>query len=92
MKQLVLAACLGALTLTTGAALAQEPAKKPLPPPRPKRARQKPPQPPRARGAVGRKVAMRTGRHLWITGNMLRDEVLTVHWEGRTTACRANPP
>lgn len=86
MKQLVLAACLGALTLTSaGAALAQEPAKKPA---ATKKAAAKKSTKKTAAAApavepTGEKWQCELGNALWINGNMQRDEVLTVHWQGK---------
>ncbi|GAA0848666.1 hypothetical protein [Cupriavidus pauculus] len=86
MKQLVLAACLGALTLTTaGAALAQEPAKKPAAT-KTKKAPAKKSTAAAAAAPVepsGEKWQCELGNAIWINGNMLRDEVLTVHWQGK---------
>ena len=85
MKQLVLAACIGALTLTTGAAMAQEPAKKPA-------ATKKAPAKKSTKAAAaapaavqpsGEKWQCELGHAIWISGNMQRDEVITVHWDGR---------
>lgn len=87
MKQLVLAACLGALTLTSaGAALAQEPAKKPAATkkaPAKKSSKAAAAAAPAAVQPAGEKWQCELGHAIWINGNMLRDEVLTVHWEGR---------
>ncbi|GJG96429.1 hypothetical protein [Cupriavidus pauculus] len=86
MKQLVLAACIGALTLTSaGAALAQEPAKKPA---ATKKAPAKKTSTKAAAAApavvpAGEKWQCELGHAIWISGNMLRDEVITVHWDGR---------
>ncbi|RZT41576.1 hypothetical protein [Cupriavidus agavae] len=90
MKQLVLAACIGAFTLTSaGVALAQEPAKKPA-------ATKKAPAKKTAKSSKnaktvaaapvepsGEKWQCELGNAIYINGNMLRDEVLTVHWQGK---------
>ncbi|MGO4307776.1 MULTISPECIES: hypothetical protein [unclassified Cupriavidus] len=85
MKQIVLATLLGALTLTAAStAMAQEPAKKPAATkkaPAKKSAKAAP-----AEAAVtpsGEKWQCELGNALYISGNMQRDEVLTVHWQGK---------
>ena len=88
MKQIVLAACIGALTLTSaGAALAQEPAKKPAAtkkaPAKKTSAKKTAAAAPAAVEPKGDKWQCELGNAIWISGNMLRDEVLTVHWQGR---------
>ena len=77
MKHIVLAACLGALTLTSaGAALAQEPAKKPA-------ATKKTEAAAPVEAPAGEKWQCELGHALYITGNMQRDEVIGVNWEGK---------
>lgn len=87
MKQLVLAACIGALTLTSaGAALAQEPAKKPAATkkaPAKKSTKKTAAAAPAPVEPSGEKWQCELGHAIWISGNMLRDEVLTVHWDGK---------
>nr|WP_315596995.1 hypothetical protein [uncultured Cupriavidus sp.] len=85
MKQLVLAACIGALTLTSaGAALAQEPAKKPAATKKStKKSTKTAAAAPAAVEPSGEKWQCELGHAIWISGNMQRDEVLTVHWEGK---------
>ena len=87
MKHLVLVACLGAMTLTAGTALAQEPAKKPAATkkaPAKKHAAKKAtpvaetPVPP-----SGEKWQCELGHAMYISGNMRRDEIITVNWEGK---------
>ena len=86
MKHIVLAACLGALTLTSaGAALAQEPAKKPAA--TKKTASKKTTKKTEAAAPVeapaGEKWQGELGHALYSTGNMQRDEVIGVNWEGK---------
>ncbi|KAI3589931.1 hypothetical protein ACIPID_01520 [Cupriavidus sp. CER94] len=85
MKQLVLAACIGALTLTTGAAMAQEPAKKPAATKKApaKKSTKAAAAAPAAVQPTGEKWQCELGHAIWISGNMQRDEVITVHWDGR---------
>ncbi|WP_137923154.1 hypothetical protein [Cupriavidus sp. 2SB] len=88
MNKLVLAACIGALTLTSaGAALAQEPAKKPAATKKaPAKKSSKSTKAAAAAPAVvpsGEKWQCELGNVIYINGNMLRDEVLTVHWSGK---------
>ena len=85
MKQLVLAACIGALTLTSaGAVLAQEPAKKPAATKKTtKKSTKTAAAAPAAVEPSGEKWQCELGHAIWISGNMQRDEVLTVHWEGK---------
>lgn len=86
MKHLVLAACLGALTLTAaGAASAQEPAKKTA-------AKKAPARKGKAAAAAAPAAAAipanavkwqcELGNSLHIAGDMQRDEVITVYWQG----------
>ncbi|WP_420997053.1 hypothetical protein ACKI2N_013465 [Cupriavidus sp. 30B13] len=87
MKHLVLAACIGAFSLTSaGVAMAQEPAKKAAPAkkaPAKKNtkktvaAKEVPPEP------TGEKWQCELGHAIYISGNMLRDEVIVVNWEGK---------
>ncbi|KDP83966.1 signal peptide protein [Cupriavidus sp. SK-3] len=87
MKQLVLAACIGAFTLTTaGVATAQDPATKAAP------AKKAPAKKAPAKKAAttetaavpkGEKWQCELGHVLYIGGNMQRDEVITVNWEGK---------
>ncbi|CAG2143868.1 hypothetical protein [Cupriavidus plantarum] len=86
MKHLVLAACIGAMTLTAGAALAQEPAKKPA-------ATKKAPAKKSAKKATpvaevpatpnGEKWQCELGHAIYISGDMRRDEVIVVNWEAK---------
>lgn len=86
MKHLLIAACLGALTVTAaGTAVAQEPAKKAAAKKAPakKKASKKgataaAPVPPK-----GEKWSCELGNSLYVDGNMLRDEVLTLNWQGK---------
>jgi len=86
MKHLLIAACLGALTVTTvGTAMAQEPAKKATTKKAPAKKSTKKaattaaaPVPPK-----GEKWSCELGNNLYIDGNMQRDEVLTVNWQGK---------
>lgn len=84
MKHLVLAACIGAFTLTTaGVAMAQEPAKKPV---HAKKAPAKKSTKTVAAEPVtpsGEKWQCELGHVMYIGGNMQRDEVITVNWEGK---------
>jgi len=86
MKHLVLAACLGALTLTsTGAALAQEPAKKPA---ATKKATSKKSTKKTTEAAApvepkGEKWQCELGHSIYLNGNLLRDEVIGLNWEGK---------
>ncbi|MBY4947142.1 hypothetical protein K6V92_11000 [Cupriavidus respiraculi] len=93
MKHLLIAACLGAFTLSTGgAALAQEAAKKPA------AAKKAPAKKTSSKSSKskaktvaaapavtpsGEKWQCELGNVLYVSGNMLRDEVITVHWQGR---------
>ncbi|MCY1227249.1 hypothetical protein D9M72_395130 [compost metagenome] len=89
MKHLVLAACIGAFSLTTATAvMAQEPAKKTTT----KKASSKKKAAAGTAAAAGAAAAAtpngekwqcELGNNLYIAGDMLRDEVLTVHWQGR---------
>ncbi|CAG9174622.1 hypothetical protein LMG23992_02743 [Cupriavidus laharis] len=85
MKKLILAACIGAFTLgTAGTVMAQEPAKKTTTKKAPAKKSSK--AAPAAAAAVtptGEKWQCELGNVLYISGNMLRDEILTVHWQGR---------
>lgn len=87
MKQIVLAACIGALTLTTaGAALAQEPANKAAATkkaPAKKTTAKKTAAAAPAPEPSGEKWQCELGHAIWISGNMLRDEIITVHWDGK---------
>ncbi len=86
MKQFVLAACIGALTLTSaGTVLAQEPAKKPAATKKApaKKSTSKTAAAAPAAEPSGEKWQCELGNAIWINGNMQRDEVLTVHWQGR---------
>ncbi len=87
MKHLVLAACFGALTLTTaGAVQAQEPATKPAATkkaPAKKSTKKTAAAAPAPVEPSGVKWQCELGHAIWINGNMLRDEVITVHWDGR---------
>ncbi|GLC98044.1 hypothetical protein Tamer19_74530 [Cupriavidus sp. TA19] len=89
MKHLVLAACIGAFSLTTATAvMAQEPAKKTT---TKKSSTKKKAAAGAAAGAgaaaaatpTGEKWQCELGNSIYISGDMLRDEVLTVHWQGR---------
>jgi len=85
MKKILLAACIGAFTLTTaGTVMAQEPAKKTTTKKTAKKSSK--PAAPAAEPAVapvGEKWDCELGNALYISGNMQRDEVLTVHWQGK---------
>ncbi|GAB7543395.1 MULTISPECIES: hypothetical protein [unclassified Cupriavidus] len=86
MKHLVLAACIGAFTLTTaGAAMAQEPAKKAAPAKKApaKKSTKKTAAAEPAAVPSGEKWQCELGHVLYIGGNMRRDEVITVNWEGK---------
>ena len=85
MKQLILAACIGAFTLTTaGTVMAQEPAKKTTTKKAPaKKSKAAPAAAAAATVPNGEKWQCELGNTLYIAGNMQRDEVLTVHWQGR---------
>jgi hypothetical protein len=86
MKKNVLASLLGALSLTVAStAMAQEPAKKPA---ATKKAPAKSSKKATTAAAApatpsGEKWQCELGNVIYINGNMLRDEVLTVHWQGR---------
>ncbi|MGO4761163.1 hypothetical protein AB4120_01370 [Cupriavidus sp. 2KB_3] len=86
MKKIVLASLLGALSLTVAStAMAQEPAKKPA---ATKKAPAKSSKKATTTAAApvtpsGEKWQCELGNVIYINGNMLRDEVLTVHWQGR---------
>lgn len=96
MKHLLLAACLGAFTLGAGsAALAQDSkatasksgtAKKTATKPKASKKRTGKAAAAAATAAAvvpdGEKWQCELGKALYISGNMLRDEVITVHWEG----------
>ncbi|WP_454722057.1 MULTISPECIES: hypothetical protein [Cupriavidus] len=88
MKHLVLAACIGAFSLTSaGVAMAQEPAKKAT------HAKKAPAHKATKKATVaakeapavpaGEKWQCELGHALYISGNMLRDEVIAVNWEGK---------
>lgn len=85
MKHLVLAACIGAFSLTTATAvMAQEPAKKTTT--KKKASTKKKAAAAETAAAVtpsGEKWQCELGNSLYISGDMLRDEVLTVHWQGK---------
>lgn len=94
MKHLLLAACLGVFTLSAGsAAIAQETAKKAstakksAAKPKAKASSKKGTTKTAAAAAPvvpeGEKWQCELGKSLYVAGNMLRDEVITVHWEGR---------
>ena len=87
MKHFVLAACLGALTLTSaGAALAQEPAKKPAATKKTaskKNAKKTTEAAAPVEVPSGEKWQCELGHAIYINGNMLRDEVINVNWEGK---------
>jgi hypothetical protein len=86
MKHIVLAACLGALTLTSaGAALAQETTKKPAATKKTASKSTKNSTTAAAAPVVpaGEKWQCELGHAIYITGNMRRDEVIGVNWEGR---------
>jgi hypothetical protein len=94
MKHLLLAACLGVFTLSAGsAAIAQETAKKAssakksAAKPKAKASSKKGSSKTAAAAAPvvpeGEKWQCELGKSLYVAGNMLRDEVITVHWEGR---------
>ena len=89
MKHLVLAACIGAFSLTTATAvMAQEPAKQTT---KKKSSTKKKAAAGTAAAAgaaaavtpTGEKWQCELGNSIYISGDMLRDEVLTVHWQGR---------
>lgn len=90
MKHLLLAACIGAFTLTAGgAAVAQEPAKKAAPAkkaPAKKTTKKSTKAAAAAAPAVvpnGEKWTCELENDLYISGNMQRDEVITMHWKGQ---------
>ncbi|MDF3838476.1 hypothetical protein P3W85_36920, partial [Cupriavidus basilensis] len=85
MKHLVLAACIGAFTLTSaGVAMAQEPVKKTAPAKKAPAKRTKKTAAKEAPVApVGEKWQCELGHVLYIGGNMQRDEVITLNWEGK---------
>jgi hypothetical protein len=90
MKHLVLAACIGAFSLTTATAvMAQEPAKKAATKKKASTKKKAAAGTAAAAGAAaavtptGEKWQCELGNSLYIGGDMLRDEVLTVHWQGR---------
>ncbi|MCA7084423.1 hypothetical protein K7G19_12475 [Cupriavidus sp. DB3] len=93
MKHLLLAACLGVFTLSAGsAAIAQETAKKAstakksAAKPKAKASSKKGTTKTAAAAPVvpeGEKWQCELGKSLYVAGNMLRDEVITVHWDGR---------
>ncbi|WP_042886649.1 hypothetical protein [Cupriavidus necator] len=86
MKHLVLAACIGAFTLTTATAvMAQEPAKKTTTTKKKASTKKKAAAAETAAAATptGEKWQCELGNSLYISGDMLRDEVLTVHWQGK---------
>ncbi|WP_458761787.1 hypothetical protein [Cupriavidus basilensis] len=85
MKHLVLAACIGAFTLTTaGVAMAQEPVKKAAPAKKaPAKSTKKTAAAAPAVVPSGEKWQCELGHVLYIGGNMQRDEVITVNWEGK---------
>lgn len=94
MKHLLLAACLGVFTLSAGsAAIAQETAKKAstakksAAKPKAKASSKKRTAKAAAAAAPvvpeGEKWQCELGKSLYVAGNMLRDEVITVHWDGR---------
>ncbi len=95
MKHLLLAACLGVFTLSAAsAAIAQETAKKAstakksAAKPKAKASSKKRTSKTAAAAAApvvpeGEKWQCELGKSLYVAGNMLRDEVITVHWDGR---------
>ncbi|QYY30612.1 MULTISPECIES: hypothetical protein [Cupriavidus] len=84
MKKLILAACIGAFTLgTVGTVMAQEPAKKTTTKKATAKKSKAAPAAETASTPTGEKWQCELGNVLYISGNMLRDEVLTVHWQGR---------
>lgn len=94
MKHLLLAACLGVFTLSAGsAAIAQETAKAATAKKsaaKPKASSKKRTTKAAAAAAAaapvvpeGEKWQCELGKSLYVAGNMLRDEVITVHWDGR---------
>ena len=86
MKHFVLAACLGALTLTSaGAALAQEPAKKPAATKKTasKKSTKKTTEAAAPAVPSGEKWQCELGHAIYVTGNLQRDEVIGVNWEGK---------
>ncbi|MGO4333027.1 hypothetical protein AB4Z48_39780 [Cupriavidus sp. 2TAF22] len=87
MKHLVLAACIGAFSLTSaGVAMAQEPATKAAPAKKApaKHSTKKTAAAPEAAAAPnGEKWQCELGHAIYISGNMLRDEVIVLNWEGR---------
>lgn len=98
MKHLLLAACLGAFTLGAGgAALAQDskaPAKSTAAKSTTSKSKAKVSKKRTAKAGAaavaaaavvpeGEKWQCELGKAIYISGNMLRDEVITVHWEGR---------
>ncbi|MCG5262603.1 hypothetical protein EM868_09650 [Cupriavidus gilardii] len=94
MKHLLLAACLGVFTLSAGSvAIAQETAKastakKSAAKPKAKASSKKRTTKAAATAAApvvpeGEKWQCELGKSLYVAGNMLRDEVITVHWDGR---------
>ncbi|CAG2159347.1 hypothetical protein [Cupriavidus numazuensis] len=84
MKKLILAACIGAFTFgTASTVMAQEPAKKTTTKKAPAKKSSKAAPAETASTPTGEKWQCELGNVLYISGNMLRDEVLTVHWQGR---------
>lgn len=84
MKKLVLAACIGAFTLgTAGTVMAQEPTHKTTKKAPAKKSSKAAPAAAAAVTPTGEKWQCELGNALYISGNMLRDEVLTVNWQGR---------
>ncbi|WER46876.1 hypothetical protein CupriaWKF_04665 [Cupriavidus sp. WKF15] len=84
MKKLILAACIGAFTLgTAGTVMAQEPAHKTTTKKAPAKKSSKAAPAAAAVTPTGEKWQCELGNVLYISGNMQRDEVLSVHWQGR---------
>jgi hypothetical protein len=90
MKHIVLAACIGAFSLTTATAvMAQEPAKTTTTKKKASTKKKAAAGTAAVAGAAaaatpnGDKWQCELGNSLYIAGDMLRDEVLTVHWQGK---------
>ncbi len=93
MKKLILAACIGAFTLgTASTVMAQEPAKKTTKKAPAKKSSKATPAAAADVTPTGEKWQCELGNSLYISGNMLRDEVLTVHWQGRDYKLPRSPP
>jgi len=87
MKHLVLAACIGAMTLTAGVALAQDPANKPAATKKApaKKSTSKKATPVAAAHVTpnGEKWQCELGNVIYIGGDMRRDEIIVVNWEAK---------